>query len=88
MWSKSLTKALMTMWLITFVLGCGETLVQREIVYPPLPGPLILKSLIADKNDVTREQGWWINTHDMRATAEVAAKMEILRKAANKEGSP
>jgi hypothetical protein len=43
----------------------------------------VLQSLTADKNDVTQESGWWMNSADMKATAKTAAKIEVLRKEAS-----
>jgi hypothetical protein len=43
----------------------------------------MLKSLVKDKNDTTKEVGWWINDGDMKKTAKFSADIEVIRKAAN-----
>ena len=83
---KLLITPLLMTWLSICVLACGPNIqIQKEMVYPPLPNQLILKSLIRDKNDKTNEVGWWIDDHDMKKTAKFTADIEIIRREAEKK---
>lgn len=80
MLKKLLTMLLMMMLLSTCVLACGQKLLPKPtIAVPPIPANPRLESLSRDKNDRTKEDGWWINSVDMKELGSFFMKIDALR---------
>jgi len=46
-----------------------------------MPDELVLPSLVADTNDVTKKSGWWMDDVDLKTAGKVAAQIKELKKA-------
>ena len=63
-----------------FVPGCCPVITKLVIVPPPFPKKPLLESMTIDKNDATKESGFWMNKQDAKETAGYFMKLEVLER--------
>jgi len=63
--------------LISCVVGCSQSV---KLAKPPMGEPIILDSIVSDKNDITGEKGFWINRTDTEKIYILKQRLESIDK--------